>query len=56
MLDSQEQSMLAHPIEAAERRLELMGPVWKAPGLMEVVKQLPFMRGQGRAVISFFIK
>jgi hypothetical protein len=56
MLDSAEQSQLAHPIEAAERRLELLGPVWKAPSLGEVLRQLPFMRGQSQQVIDFFIK
>jgi hypothetical protein len=56
MLDAAEQSQLAHPIEAAERRLELLGPVWKAPSLGEVLRQLPFMRGQSQQVIDFFIK
>ncbi|WIA16848.1 hypothetical protein OEZ85_013781 [Tetradesmus obliquus] len=56
MLDSAEQSQLAHPIEAAERRLELLGPCWKAPSLGEVLRQLPFMRGQSQGVIDFFIK
>lgn len=56
MLDAAEQSLLAHPIEAAERRLELLGPVWKAPSLSEVLRQLPFMRGQSTLVLSFFIK
>eukprot|EP00882_Tetradesmus_deserticola_P034034 GHRQ01038931.1.p1 GENE.GHRQ01038931.1~~GHRQ01038931.1.p1 ORF type:complete len:508 (+),score=242.21 GHRQ01038931.1:112-1524(+) len=56
MLDTAEQSQLAHPIEAAERRLELLGPVWKAPSLGEVLRQLPFMRGQSQQVVDFFIK
>jgi hypothetical protein len=39
MRDSAEQSQLqlAHPIKAAERLLELLGPVWKAsaqPGIL----------------------
>ncbi|KAF6264741.1 hypothetical protein COO60DRAFT_18214 [Scenedesmus sp. NREL 46B-D3] len=56
MLDAAEQSQLAHPIESAERRLELLGPVWKAPSLGEVLRQLPFMRGQGQRVVDVFIK
>lgn len=56
MLDAVETSMLSHPIEAAERRLELLGPVWRAPSLSEVLRQLPFLRGQPQAVLDFFIK
>jgi hypothetical protein len=29
---------------------------WKAPSLGEVLRQLPFMRGQSQQVIDFFIK
>lgn len=56
MLDGSEQAMLATPIDEAERRLELLGPVWKAPSLAEVLRQLPFMRGHSQAVIDFFLK
>ncbi|KAF8065728.1 NHX8 [Scenedesmus sp. PABB004] len=56
MLDGGEVSTLAHPIEAAERRLELMGPVWRAPGVGEVLRSLPFMRGQAPAVLDFLLK
>lgn len=56
MLDSAETSMLSHPIEAAERRLELLGPVWRAPSLMEVLRQLPFLRGQPPGMVDFFVK
>eukprot|EP00878_Enallax_costatus_P024415 GHUV01026053.1.p1 GENE.GHUV01026053.1~~GHUV01026053.1.p1 ORF type:complete len:446 (+),score=124.99 GHUV01026053.1:140-1339(+) len=56
MLDSTEQLSLAHPIEAAERRLELLGPVWKAPSLREVLRQLPFMREQPEQVVDFFVR
>ena len=50
MIDEGETEQLRHPVEAAERRLELLGPVWKAPSVTEVVGQLPFMRGQPREV------
>ena len=56
MLDSTEQLSLVHPIEAAERRLELLGPVWKAPSLREVLRQLPFMREQPEQVVDFFLR
>ena len=56
MLDSTEQGSLSHPIEAAERRLELLGPVWKAPTLREVLRQLPFMSGQPQQVVDFCVK
>jgi hypothetical protein len=56
MLDAAETSQLSHPIEAAERRLELLGPVWRAPSLMEVLRQLPFLRGQPEGMVDFFVK
>jgi hypothetical protein len=56
MLESSETSMLSHPVEAAERRLELLGPVWRAPSLMEVLRQLPFLRGQPQSVLEFFVR
>jgi hypothetical protein len=30
--------------------------VWKAPSLGEVLRQLPFMRGESQQVIDFFKK
>lgn len=56
MLDATETSALSHPVEAAERRLELLGPVWRAPSVLEVLRQLPFMRGQPQSVLEFFLR
>ena len=56
MLDATETSALSHPVEAAERRLELLGPVWRAPSVLEVLRQLPFMRGQPQSMLEFFLR
>jgi hypothetical protein len=56
MLDGTETGLLSSPIEAAERRLELLGPVWRAPSLLEVLRQLPFMRGQPQRVLDFLVR
>ncbi|DBA77107.1 hypothetical protein WJX77_005031 [Trebouxia sp. C0004] len=44
MVDEQEQEQLLEPIEAQERKLERKGAVWRAPKIVEVLKQLPFLQ------------
>lgn len=50
MIDDMERAVMSAPIEARERALELMGPVWRPPGLKAVLGQLPFLRSQPGAV------
>jgi hypothetical protein len=56
MLDSQEAAALTAPVATAERRLELLGPVWRAPSLRQVLRGLPFMREQPDHVQQAFAR
>lgn len=56
MIDEIEKEAMLHPIEHQERHLELVGPVWKAPTVREILSRLPFMRGQSLDVAEFFIR
>ncbi|KAL3155128.1 Son of sevenless 1, variant 2 [Trebouxia sp. C0009 RCD-2024] len=44
MLDEQEQEQLLELVEKKERRLHRKGAVWRAPKIVEILKQLPFLQ------------
>ncbi|KAL3141541.1 Son of sevenless 1, variant 2 [Trebouxia sp. C0010 RCD-2024] len=44
MLDEQEQEQLLELVEKKERRLHRKGAVWRAPKIVDILKQLPFLQ------------
>ena len=45
-------SLTCSPMERRERALKHTGPVWRAPLVTEVLRNLPFMRTQPRSIVE----
>lgn len=52
MVDEVERDQMLEPLDSRERRLTSKGPVWKAPNAVEVLQNLPFLRGLPRSIVD----